>query len=382
MPSWTFVNDYRSQYPALKSSSLNLFVFSEHSITGTEFTGVLDVAASGSALATLGLVLNVASIPMKGTVTNANDTLTVSLASTDPQVFIAGISANIPVIKDHVTNSGMSVNTVTTTKDDPDEGPKQDDFDLHVTLRISASASVTITAQVPMNGGVFILDGTFQNVGIKLQDLAFLMGPFGAGDKWFPAGELGPYFNEGKGQPALSLLGISLTLYAALSPFKITLTSVEVGIGITGIDLYDRRLYLNPIGVWVTVADPLSEEAELTWAIEGAIALCNHQHPGDYEHPDVKYDFAMDLINFAITGEYERAAGVTINTMLQDLLGTGTDIGLPPTLTLDKFDFAASADKKTGTLSEFSTDIAMSGGFGLFENLDLEEISISFAYSA
>jgi len=382
VPSWTFVEDYGSQFPALKSSSLNFLVFSTHSISGTEFTGVLDVAASGAALSTIGAMLNVTSIAMKGTVTNADDTLTVSVASTDPQVFIAGITASIPLIANHVRASGMSIDTISTTKDDPDEGPKQDNFDLSVTLQLSSSASATIRAQVPMNGGVFTLDGTFQNVGITLPDLRFLMGKLGSGDNWFPASELGPYYNDPKGKPALSLLGISLTLYATLSPFTISVTSVEVGIGITGINLYDQRLYLNPIGVWITVADPLGDDTELTWAIEGTLALCNYQRPGDYEHPDVRYDFAMDLTNFAFTAAYERAAGVTINTMLQDLLGAGTDIGLPPSLTLDQFDFAASANKESGKLTEFSADIAMSGGFGLFANLDLDSISVSFAYSA
>jgi hypothetical protein len=376
--SWTFVVDYGSQYPALKSSVLSLLVFSEHSISGTEFAGVLDVTASGAALATMGLLLNVTSIAMKGSVTNADNTLTVSLANTNPQVFIAGISANVPLIASRVTSSGMSVNTVTTTQDDPDEGPKQDDFTLYVTLQLSSAASVTITTQVPMNGGIFILEGTFSNLGITLADVGFLMGNKSTGDQWFPGKELGPYYQR---QPALNLLGITLTLYAALSPFRVSVSAVEVGIGITGIDLYKQRLYLNPIGVWVTVADPLGS-AELTWAIEGALALCNYERPGEPEHPDIRYDFAMDLTNFAISGEYERAAGVTINTMLQDLLGSGTDIGLPPKLTLDKFDFEASADKSSGTLTEFSMDIAMSGGFGLLANLDLQEISVSFAYSA
>lgn len=378
MASWTFVDDYGSEYPALKSSVLSLFVFSEHSINGTEFAGVLDVAASGVALATLGLLLNVSSIAVKGTVTNANSKLTVSFASTDQRVFIAGISASVPLIASHLTNSGMSVNTVTTPKDDPDNGPEQDDFDLYVTLQLSSAASVTITTQIPMNGGIFILDGTFENVGITLADVGFLMGNKSGGDQWFPAKELGPYYQS---QAALSLLGISITLVATLSPFSVGISAVEVGIGITGIDLYEQRLYLSPIGVWVTVADPVGS-ADLTWALEGAIALCNYERPRDYQHPDIKYDFAMDLTNFSVTGEYERAAGVTINTMLQDLLGKGTNIGLPPNLTLDKFDFAASADKSSGTLTEFSTEIAMSGGFGLLANLDLEEISVSFAYSA
>jgi hypothetical protein len=376
--SWTFFDDYGSEYPSLKSSVLSMFVFSEHSISGTEFTGVLDVAASGAALATMGFLLNVASIAVKGTVSTASDTLTVSFDSTNPQVFIAGISANVPLIANHVTKSGMTVNTVATKQDNPDDGPKRDDFDLYVTLQLGSTASATITTQVPMNGGVFILDGTFEGVGITLPDVGFLLGNASKDDQWFPAKQLGPYY---QGKSALSLLGITLTLYAKLSPFSVSVSSVEVGIGISGINLYDQRLYLNPIGVWVTVADPTGS-ADFTWAIEGAIALCNYERPRDYQHPDIKYDFAMDLTNFAFSGEFENPAGVTINTMLKDLLGPATNIGMPPALTLEKFDFAASADKTSGALAEFWAEIAMSGGFGLLANLDLQEISVSFAYSA
>jgi hypothetical protein len=377
MASWTFVTDYGKQYPALKSSVLNLLVFSEHALNGTAFTGTLDVAASGAALGTIGKLLGLPSIAVAGQVTNVNDKLTVTLNSTDAKAFRDGIAGSIPLIGKQVTAASMSINTVTTPKDDPDTGPQTDNIDFSVTLAIGA-ASVTIGTQVPMHGGLFTIEGTFVNVGVTLNDLSFLMGTLGPGNKWFPSSELGPY---NQGQPALSLLGLSITVYVNLSPFKVSVSSVAVGIGITGINLMDKKLYLNPIGVWATVEDPAGSPS-VEWAIQGAIALCNYARPGDYQNPDFTFDFAMNLTNFAVSGEFENPASLTIEVMLQDLLGQGTNIGIPKNLTLDRFAFDAAADKSTGKLTEFSTAVAMSGGFGLFESFDLEEISISVAYAA
>ncbi len=377
MASWKFTDDFGAQYPALQSSVLNLLVFSDHTLTGTAFTGTLDVAASGASLATLGQLLNLTAIGVSGQVTNSNDTLTVALASTDAGAFRDGLAASIPLLGKQVTAASMAINTVATTKDTPDTGPQQDDLGLSVTLRVG-SASITLTSVVPMHGGLFTIHGTFENVKIGLEDLSFLMGPLGTGDQWFPSKQLGPYYQGG---PALSLLGLEITVNVGLSPFTVSVVSVSAGIGITGIDLMSQKLYLNPIGIWAVVEDP-GGSASVGWSIEGAIVLCNYARPGDYQHPDFAFDFAMDLTDYSISGQLENPDNLPINTMLQDLLGQGTSVGLSTNLTIDKFDFAAGVDKSTGTLSQFSTDIAMSGGFGLFANLDIEEISISVAYSA
>ena len=191
MAFWKFTDDYGVQYPALQSSVLGLLVFSDHTQTGTSFTGTLDVAASGSALATLAQMLNVASIDVTGQVTNANHRLTVGLISTEAPAFRDGLAASIPLLGKQVTAAHMSVQTVVTTQDTADTGPHTDDLDLSVTVAVGSS-SVTLTAGVPMNGGLFIVDGTFENVGIGLQDIQFLMGSLSNGD-WFPATQLGPY---------------------------------------------------------------------------------------------------------------------------------------------------------------------------------------------
>ncbi|MBL8234519.1 MAG: hypothetical protein JNL98_38835, partial [Bryobacterales bacterium] len=97
MADWKFTDDYGTQYPALQSSILSMLSFSDHTISGTDFTGTLDVAASGAALATLGSILNVTSIAVSGSVTTQNKTFSVSLTTPDHAVFVSGIGANVPL---------------------------------------------------------------------------------------------------------------------------------------------------------------------------------------------------------------------------------------------------------------------------------------------
>src|SRR5262245_29631573 len=157
MATWKFTDDYGTQYPALAGSILNLLVFSDHTITGTTFTGTLDVTATGAALATLGQIVNMTSIAVGGTVTSANNTLTVSLASSDTTAFTAGVAQSIPLIGGSITqNASLTIDTVVTTTDDPDEGPTTDQFNLNVTFAVG-SHSVTIVSQVPMNDGFISL---------------------------------------------------------------------------------------------------------------------------------------------------------------------------------------------------------------------------------
>jgi hypothetical protein len=375
MPSWKFTDQFATKYPALRASVLNMLVFSDHTITGSAFTGTIDVAASGVVLATLQPILNVSSIPVTGSVTDSGTTLTVTFDCTDKTMFVRGITARLDFLAKVLTAADISERTICLTTDDPDVGPKTDELLFSITLAINASSSVTLTCGVPMYGGLFTLDGTFDNVGIQLSDIQFLMGSASSTD-WFPGKQLGPYYQGG---PALSLLGISITLYVNVSPFSIVVSSISAGIGITGIDLYERKLYLSPIGVWVLVD---LQDGEFEWAIEGALALCNYGRPGDYRHPDVLFDFSMDLTNLSISGELENPEKVTVATMVQDLAGAGTSIGLSDRLTIDSFSISAAADKSTGKLTEFSTSLAMSGGFGILENFDIEQISLSLDYSA
>jgi hypothetical protein len=378
MASWKFTDEYGTKYPALNASLLSLLVFSDHAITGTSFTGVLDVAASGAVLATIGALVNLPSIDVSGTVTDAGTTLTVQLTSTDQAAFTQGIAKNIPLIGNNITqNAWMTVNTVTNTTDDPDVGPQVDEIALAIVIAVGTH-SVQLTAQVPMNGGFFTVTGVFQGVGVGLSDLNFLMGSLASGNAWFPATQLGPYYQK---QPALELLTLSLTMYIGLQPLTVSISSVTVAIGITKLPILGQKLYLNPLAVWITVTDPTGSPKP-AWGIEGEIMLCNYARPGDLNNPDFTFEFDLDLTNFTFSGQFENPSQLPVNTMLQDLLGQSTSVGLPSALTIDLFDFSATADKTTGSLTEFSTDIAFHGGFGVFENFDLEQFSLSVAYSS
>jgi hypothetical protein len=375
MADWKFTEEYGSQYPALAGSILNLLVFSDHAIAGTAFTGVLDVAATGPALGTLGLIVNMTSIAVAGTVSNANDTLEISLTSSDAAAFTAGVAKSIPLIGGTVTqNAGLTIHVLVNRTDDPDV-PATNTIDMSVTFAVGAR-SVTVACQVPMHGGFMSITGTFTNVGIKLEDLNFLTGGLPA-TKWFPSTELGPYT---EGSPAFELLGMKLDLYIVLSPFSITVSSVTVQVGITNIPLMGQKLYLDPLAVWVTVSS-VSTDPTVSWGVEGKLVLCNYERPGDPKHPDFTFDLQMNMTDFTITGDYGNPSSLPVTTMIQDLIGAGTDIGLPAKLTLDTFDFSTQADKKTGKITSFSTNIAMSGGFGLFDNFDLESFALSLEYS-
>jgi hypothetical protein len=376
MAAWKFTDDYGTQYPALGSSILNFLVFSDHAITGTAFTGTLDVAATGPALKTLGLIVNMTSIAVAGTVTNANNALDISLASSDTAAFTAGVAKSIPLIGGSITQSaGLSILVKVTTTDDPDL-PTTNTIDLSITFAVGAR-SVTVSCQVPMSGGLTTITGTFTGVGISLNDLQFLMGGLSS-SKWFPSTELGPYT---AGSPAFELLGVTLDLYIVLSPFSITVSSVTVQVGITNIPIMGQKLYLDPLAVWVTISS-LSTNPTASWSIEGKLVLCNYARQGDPKNPDFTFDLQMNLTEFTITGDYGNPSSLPVTTMIQDLIGAGTDIGLPPKLTIDTFDFSTQADKKTGSISSFSTEIAMSGGFGLFDNFDLESFELSLENSA
>jgi hypothetical protein len=376
MADWKFTDDYGTRYPALQWSILANLAFSDHNLTGTQFTGTLDVAASGVALETLGALVNMSSIALSGTVTDANDILTVALMTTDTAGFTSAIASVMPIIGTKVTDAFVAVNTIVATTDPPDDGPPTDTFTLSITFTIGPT-TVTISSPVPYNGGLFIVNGTFSGVAITLEDLEFLMGNAGGGGtSWFPSSQLGPYNST-----ALELIGVSITLYAKMQPFSLSIVNLSVVIGITGIPLLDEKLYLNPLAVCVMVSDPTGK-ATVSWGIEGSLALCNYAHPGDFQNPDFTFDFTLGLTDFSFSADLENPSAQPVNVMIQDLIGQGVSVGLSDTLTINQFTFEASADKSSGGLQDLSTAIAMSGGFGLLQNLDLDSISITVTYSA
>jgi hypothetical protein len=376
MANWKFTDDYGTQYPALSSTTLKLLVFSEHSLNGSTFTGTLDVAATGPALSTLGKLISLPSIPVAGTVTNENGTLSVKLNSTDATAFTTALAQKIPLIGGALQNAGLAIAVVVKTTDQAGQ-PTQDGYDLDLSLKIGGN-TVQVATQVPMNAGLFTITGDFTGATVQLTDLNFLMGTLTAG-QWFPTQKLGPYM---QGSPTLQLLSLSVVLAIQLEPsLTVSVSSVTVTIGINNIALLGQALYLNPLGVIVTVTSPTSSPVA-SWGIHGAMVLCNYARPGDLADPDLTFTFDMVLDDYTISAELENPSQVSVSTMLQDLMGQSTNLGLPSTLTIDKFDLSTQGDSTSGKINHFSTSIAMSGGFGLFANLDLEEIDVSVEYNA
>lgn len=387
MAAWKFTDDYKQKYPALEQSILNLLVFSSHTLSGANFTGTLDVAATGAALQTLGRIVDQTQIDVSGTVSENGNTLSVTLKSTDDEAFRKGVAGSLPLIGGSVTKAAwMDIQTISSTKDDPQEEPPTDLIDLSITFAIG-SATATIVSQVPMNGGFFTLSGTFTGLGISLHDLNFLIGGTGTDTSWFPDKELGPYTQN---NPAFGLLGLTLTAYIALEPgFKISIVSVTAIIGLSQLPLKGNALYMDPLGVWVTVVPNPAGKSDISWGLEGALKLCNYANPGPagLSKPDFIFDFAMgfpnppEQPNFSVSAQLENPSSQPVAVMIKDLLGPSTQIGIGDHLTIDAFEFSTSADVTTGKITDFSTSIAMSGGFGLLQDFDLEAISVSIAYS-
>lgn len=385
MANWKFTDDYLSSYPALENSILSLLVFSEHAIEGSNFTGTMDVNSTGVALGTLGQLVGLQSIAVSGTIVEDNNTLTVTFQSNETQSFLDGIKANIPLIGNAVTQASASVRTVTDKSQTAEDDPFKDEFILNVTLTIG-SASVDIISTVPMNGGFFTLIGEFTGVGIQLSDLNFLMGSLAGGEAWFPSQQLGPY-NEGS--PSYGLLSLSVTGYIVFSPaFSIAISSVTVMVGISQLPIYETKMYLDPLGVWVTVSDPI-HNAQVAWGLSGEVKLLNYNNQGvtGLDNPDFTFNFDMGFPyppsqpNFSFSGYLDNPDGKPVNLMLQDLLGPGTNVGLSSELVIESFELDSIANITTGEISDFSTSIEISGGFGILSTFDLEKISIGVTYS-
>lgn len=382
MAAYRFTDDYQARYPALQNSILSLLVFADHALSGTAFSGTLDVAASGPALEALGTLIDAAAIPVSGTVAEAGGSLTVALRSTNDAAFTAGVGANIPLIGSGVTKAAwMTIDVIAAAADPPGLPPGTDEIDLNVTLAIG-SATLPVVSRIPMTGGFTILRGTFSGASITLGDIGFLLG--GNPAQWFPASDLGAYYTS---DTALELLALSMVVYIGLGPFSVSISSVSASIGIVAIPLLPPKLYLNPLAVVVIVTDPAGD-AQAAYGLEGSVVLCNYARQGDPAHPDFSFDMGLGLTGdgaartFDLSGRFENPAQLPVTTLLKDLLDPSTDVGLSPSLTLAAFDFEADIVQQTGTLTSFSADIAMSGGFGLFSDFDLESISIAVEYQA
>lgn len=385
MATWKFTDQYGTTYPALANSILSILVFDitgSSPVSGTAFTGTLDLTATGNAMNVLASLTGLTAIPFTGTVQEANNTLSVSLQSANDTAITTAIAANLPLIGKEVTNAGLSIANVTPASLTAQDEPTSDEIDINVSVNIG-SGKGTLVAQVPMSDGFFTIAASFTNVGIGLNDLDFLL-PNGGFSSMFPSQELGPYYNN---STALDLLQLGATFYIGHSPLTVLPTSVTVVIGIVNIPLYQQALYLDPLGVWISVSG-LNATPAATWGLLGSLVLCNYNTPGKTDTPDFEFDFEMSFPNpptentFGISGHFQNPLNKPVSLMIQDLMGPGTDTGIASNITIEKFDFYTDADVGTGTITDFGIDIAMSGQFGLFQNFELEEFSISVAYSS
>ncbi|MCA6363469.1 MAG: hypothetical protein IM638_10560 [Bacteroidetes bacterium] len=382
MAGWTFFDDYGTQYPALINSNLSFLFFSEHTISGNTFTGVLDAASSGLATSTLAWLSGMNSWNITGTITTTNNVLVINLqlAESDQAAFTSGMASNIPLIGGDVTQSAtLQLSTNVPAALSNEEDPLEDEFNFQMVLAVGSSL-LTITSPVPVNGGFFTITGTFTNAGINLSDLSFLFGGSSGDYTWFPSSELGPYYSN---TTQLGLLQMDITVFTDLNKKAINISDATVSIGISNLPIYEDRIYLNPLAVWISMSNPqYPTNATVTWGLQGSVVVCNYERTGDPNNPDFSLDCDMNLVDFSLTAALDNRQNVTVNTMIQDVLGQGTSFGLSDTLTVDKLEFQTKASTTTGLISNFGFEVAMSGGFGLFENFDIESFDLTFAYTS
>jgi len=210
-----------------------------------------------------------------------------------------------------------------------------------------------------MNGGVLSFSGDASNLSLSaLDDLNFLMGSLANGNQWFPTDELKPYTDD---SPRFCLLDLSFTAFISLdAQVKSSISSISVTVGIIQLPLLGEKLYMDPLGVMITLSDTsVGMLPTCTWGLKGAIKLCDYtnQGIGGLDSPDFEFDYAMSFPNlplypdFSISGDLENPSDSSVNKMLQDLISPDLDVGLADELTVNSFTFDTTANTTDGTIS-------------------------------
>ncbi|MFZ6678807.1 hypothetical protein [Undibacterium sp. Tian12W] len=395
MAYWKFTDVYGGTYPALSNSILSILVFDVPSgspISGTSFSANLDLQATGKAMSVLSKMLGMTTVPMTGTVTTTNNVLNIELTSSNNAAILSALAACIPVIGGQLMQAAsLTIKNTTPQSATIDDDPTTDQFNLNTAVKIGRGSG-NVTTQIPMSNGLFTMSATFDNFGIGLSDLNFLV-PGAQFSSMFPTTLPTNYYNPAS--TTLNLLSLELSLYVKTTPtLSISVNNVSTSIGIVNIPLYPNALFLNPLAIWISVSDPLSKPIP-TWGLNGTIAL----YPYDKQTsppsvpPDFSYDLAMQMPTrsdptFSVTGTLENPQNLPVSQILCDLMSDGSfNTGISNKLTLETFDFATVADTSTGTISEFSVEIAMNatanGGsyLGLFsDSFGVKDFSIAVAY--
>jgi len=376
MGSWKFTDDYGARFPALAASVLAKLLFVDHSLANGAFSGSLDLAGSGEILAIPASLLNAKQMAVTGTVSERDGTLSVVVQSSDEADFAAALGTSVPVLGGVCRGAKLTISTVVASKDPADKRPGTDSIELMALFAIGPHTA-QMSAILPSGGGYITLAGAFQGVGLKLDDLEFLLGGRTGAANWFPQRELGPYAPSNGA--ALELLGLSLSMYVAPQPRKVTVTSTSAVVGITKIPLLEDKLYLNPLAVWITL-NRVGPKPQVLWGIGGTLMLTNHEHRDDLSNPDLSFTLGLTVPDFTLSGHLANPKKQPLSVIVKDLLGEDKSIGFADKIVLEKFDFSATADKTTGKLASFSGELGMSGGFGLLERLEVESMSLRIAH--
>jgi len=375
MATWKFSDDYLAAFPGLAESILAKLVFTEHTLSNGAFSGSLAVVESGDTLAVAGALLNATALAVRGTVDESGGVLKVSLESEADATFLAALAKNLPFIGGVTRSAKLIISTVIHSAD-ASKSPRADSMTLVAVLTIGNHTG-SVSAMLPRGAGYMKFEGAFQGVGLKLEDLEFLLSGAGGNSAWFPHGELGAYAPANGA--ALELLGVSLSLFVDPKPLTVKVTSATAIVGITKISVFEDKLYLNPLSVWVTV-NRIGAKPQVLWGIGGTLMLTNHEHRTDLANPDLAFTFGLTLQTFSIAGHLENPKKQPLNVIVKDLLGPDKGIGISDKVVLEQLAFEASADKATGKIANYSAELGMSGGFGLLEKLEIESLHVKVAH--
>lgn len=400
MAAWKFTDAYEAAYPALAGSILSVLVFDAPTgspVNGTTFTGTLDLQATnqaiGTPMAVLSAILGMSTIPMTGTVTTSQNTLSVHLTSTNNDAVLKAIAACIPLIGGTVMRkASIEIRTQTQASASKENDPEIDAFDLKTTIAIGHGTGEVVT-RIPFSEGVFAMTASFDQLAVGFAELDFLV-PGGNMRSLFPGDGQLPRSYYDPATTTLNLLALQLTLEVQTNPkLSVSVATVSVSLGVSNIPLSPNALFLNPLAIWVSITNP-QQNPTATWGLGGSMALypAGRQTSPPSAPPDFVYDLAAEMPTkgnpqFSVTGTFENPLDLPVAQILKDLTNdTAFDTGISSQLTLQRFDFAAMADTSTGRVTEFSVDVAMSATQGTYVGLfspdfGVKDFRIAVTYS-
>lgn len=368
MATWKFSDQYGQDYPNIKSSLLNLLPFSKHNLDGDNFTGTIDLSEAGPIFSVLSFFLGISSIDVSGTIT-ASDKLNIVLKTVDaqsPTNPIAKAIADKVVFLKKLLN-GAYLDLQTTVTKSADDSP-QDVFDIAVSIKLG-SVELDITSAIPIrNGFIFIkVEPKIGDHNISLKDLGGFFGDSkGNWTDGFP--QIFKDLNE------FQLLEVSTSIYINKDQKKVAVSSATVRLGVPDLTITDN-IWFHPLGIWVTLLNPGSGTST-DFGIEGDLMIGQNHSQADFD-----FFFSMDISTLELYGRLNPVdEPKPVALLLKDVIQT--DLGMGETLKIDTFGFNAAYDKTAKKFNTYGFDIAMSGGFGLFKELDVESFTLTFDHTA